>query len=164
MFYKYWRYYMTLAWHWTWRDGIFYKWLRLSRPSNSSSAPQSFDRNKWRHTPTLTPNYSDWTPITFSAVERFCRFIPNFVLVAPQLLNIKLQKGQLQTFYRLTDEEITALETLMPKLLKPLCWLFHIRLATLLYTRTRTTGGFAVLWYRSNLMEEIDQLGYFFVL
>lgn len=68
----------------------------------------------------LTPisYYIDYTPISFGLYSICRRFASKFAGVAA-LLNKKLRNGQLQTFDRLTDEEVTTLEKIKAKLLEP---------------------------------------------
>lgn len=48
----------------------------------------------------------------------FCRYVPNFACFSTPL-NKKIRKGELQTFDGLTDDKITALETLKAESVKP---------------------------------------------
>lgn len=89
----------------------FHKLHNLPHPRCSPSAPQNVDKDSWSSLRARIPTNLKGLLSFIGSCNVFRWFIPIFTGVGP-LLNEELQKGQLQAFDKLSDDETTTLQRL----------------------------------------------------
>lgn len=96
---------------------------------------------------TSTSHKRDRNLVNFWFVQRLS---PSHAALHAVLLNKKLRKAQLQTFDRLLDDEINALETLNAKLVEPSIRLFRVCKVPIPSTLTHEISILGVSFCRNN--------------
>lgn len=115
---------------------ILYKSHWLSRPWYQPWVPQSINTQDWRHLQSRIPDISDGSPIIHRPVQRIPRLRAELWLNC-RSLEREQRKGQLRTFYRITDDEIATLVTLKSRIAESTCS-ESFTFARRLYSRNRS--------------------------
>lgn len=114
---RFWPCYTMQAWQWSCWDAHSLQLHGLPGLCHLHWMLLIIDPNDKRYIWTWTDNKSDGNAVRFEIVQFFRRFVPLFPLIADTFTK-KLYKNQLQTFNRVTDAEITVLDTPKARILE----------------------------------------------